>query len=133
MNRDKGQGSLSSNAYVLTPAGIHFTGRADIFWNSREPRATDENVERKCFICTRSHLLFSRGPGFRRTLTIFQWEVQIAVCGCVPHNREADFDIAIRLFGLGARLAAQYERDCMRMVGCRRTGAGRVVLVKTKT
>jgi hypothetical protein len=26
MNRDKSQGSMSSNAYFLTPAGIHFTG-----------------------------------------------------------------------------------------------------------
>src|ERR1700730_8657900 len=71
----------------------------------------------KCCICTRSDLLLTRDPVCRRALTIFVCQVHIAVCGCVSYNRKADFDIAVRLFRLGARLLAQYERDCIRMVG----------------
>ena len=89
----------------------------------------DENL---VFVQGRTY--FSAGsPVFRRALTIFLCEVHIAVCGCVPYNRKADFDIAIRLFRLGARLLAQYVSNRMRMVGCRRTVAWKVVVVKTKS
>ena len=112
INQDIGQGVLLSNAYSLTPATAYTSPVVPIFagiFASLEQQMI--NVERKSCICTRSDLLFVRGPVCRRALTIFICEVHIGVCGCVPYNRKADFDIAIRLFRLGARLLAQYESD----------------------
>jgi hypothetical protein len=61
----------------------------------------DENL---AFVQGRTYFSARAPPVFRRALTIFLCEVHIAVCGCVPYNIKADFDIAIRLFRLGARL-----------------------------